>query len=103
MSCKELIEIFKEIGDKMICDYNTKKCTFFPQNLSCDISPDSRIDIENLIGDLGLKPYTKLYHIPTPSWNSNLERLHRFQIKNTYGMIMEINKESKEWYQKKIE
>lgn len=96
MSCKELIEIFRDTGKKMICNYNTKKCTFFPQNLSCDITPSSRGDLEDLISDLSFKPYVKLYHVPTQSWNSSLERLHRFQIKNTYGMIMEINNESKE-------
>jgi hypothetical protein len=99
MSCKELIDMFREIGGKIICDYYTQKCTFFPKNTSCDINSNTREDLEKLISDFGLKQYVKFYHMPTPSWNPPLERLHKFQIKNTYGMTMEMDVKDKEWYQ----
>ena len=109
MSCKEIFELFKNMGGKMECNYITKKCrltnrnasenTVIPQNLSCDITTHDAIsNLEELISDIGLKPYVSTHHISTPMCNVSIDRLHKFHIKNTNGIILEFKKDNKEWY-----
>jgi hypothetical protein len=112
MSCKELFDLFKTIGEKLECNYTTKKCTLserhnitvsYPKNLSCDIKPESIGNLEDLISEIGFKPYVKLYNIPDKSYDVPLGRLHAYHIKNTNGIVIEINNKDKEWYQKRTE
>jgi hypothetical protein len=100
MSCKELFEMFKKNGEKLECHYITKKCTIIPQNLSCDTTPDTYNDIEDLIGNFGYNPYVKVIHIPL-NWIRPvfIERIHKYQIKDTIGFTMKINNDEKIWYQ----
>jgi hypothetical protein len=92
--------MFKKIGDKIECNYITKKCTL--KSLTCDITSDNIGDLEGLINEIGFKPYVKIFHISAPSYNApSIERLHRFHIKHTNGIVIKINNEDKEWYQKK--
>jgi len=92
MSCKELIEKFKILGDKINCNYITKKCTFNLDNTTCNF--DNK-DLDNLIDDTYLKPYYKISYIDS---KIPIQRLHRYQIKNTKNIIIELDKEKKEWY-----
>jgi hypothetical protein len=102
-SCKELMELFKTMGGKMECDYITKKCTHIhtlPSSLSsCHMTtPDDVRELENVINDISLKPYVKVYHFPTSNGSVSIERLHRFHLKNINGIAMEFTKENKIWY-----
>lgn len=85
----------------MDCDYTTKKCTHTLQShLSCHmITPDDMRELENVINDISMKPYVKVYHFPmTTNGSFPIERLHRFHLKNIDGISMEFTKENKIWY-----
>ena len=43
ISCKELIDMFQQIGGKLLCNYNTKKCTLLPQDVKCNFQTDDNI------------------------------------------------------------
>ena len=83
----------------MECDYITKKCTHTLQShLSCHmITPDDVRELENVINDISLKPYVKVY-FPMSNGSFPIERLHRFHLKNINGISMEFKKENKIWY-----
>jgi len=99
LSCKELIDIFNKIGGKFVCNYDTKQCTLLPQNVSCKILPENKMDIGSLLTDLA---YSGQYHncvttIPESEKNKK-DRfiripLHDYQEKGVDGFIIEFSKD----------
>jgi len=49
VSCKELVDIFEKVGGKLICKYDTKKCTFYPQGLTCNLKYNDVIKIDTIL------------------------------------------------------
>jgi len=60
VSCKELIDIFRKVGGKLVCTYDTRQCTLLKENKSCNIQPENKVDIGSLLCDFAYSgEYTK--------------------------------------------
>ena len=78
VSCKELIAIFETVGGKFECNYNNKKCTFYPQNIECKIKSTDGGAIDMMLWR---------YHVGV-----TYSKIHRYQDLSTSGFIVEFYK-----------
>lgn len=95
INCKELITIFKKIGGELICKYDTKTCTFLPNNITCKIKNDNRVDLDNIL--LISSGYFDDYVTILPESEESKKRIfmqdtiHNYQEKNSGGFIIKFN------------
>jgi hypothetical protein len=96
VSCKELIEIFQKTGGKMICTYDTRKCTLLKQNMTCNILPENKMDLGSLLCDFA---YSGSYDqcvkmFPESEKNKNdrfvQEPIHDYQEKGAGGFVIKL-------------
>ncbi len=90
VSCKELVEIFNKVGGKMEFRYDTKKCTFLPQNIVSDIKPENKVDIDSLLMDFAYQHDKYITHLPT---TKRIEKIHNYQEDNDIGFTIEFAKD----------
>ena len=91
--CEELISIFDKIGGKLVCSYDTKSFTLFPQNITCKITNKNRIDIDCLLNSFAYKHDTYVSILPESEESKKKfmeERIHNYQEKNSNGFIIEF-------------
>ena len=97
--CKELIDIFNKIGGKFVCNYDTKQCTLLPQNVSCKILPENKMDIDSLLTDLVFSgQYENCVKTFPESEKAKREPyvrapLHHYQEKGIDGFMIEFSKD----------
>lgn len=85
-NCKELFEIFEKVGGKIICKYDTKKCTFFPQMIYCLMKPEDDVNLGILLKKFEPLHYDYVTRIC-------IETIHRYQNESSIGFIIEHEKE----------
>jgi hypothetical protein len=93
VSCKELVEIFNKVGGKMEFRYDTKKCTFLPQNIVGDIKPENKYDIDKLLMDFAYQHDKYVTHLPIIDTMNRIEKLHNYQENNDIGFTIEFAKD----------
>lgn len=97
LSCKEIITIFEKIGGKMVCNYDTRQCTLFPQNITVNVKKDDKIILGSLISQYAYSSHFNDFVTLLPesdeSKNSPFlrELIHDYQEKNTGGFIIEYH------------
>lgn len=91
MSCKELIQIFEKIGGKFECNYETRTCTLFPNNITCKMSKDNSTEIGYFVSQYAYSGHFDDFVKLLPDNKSPfIEVVHDYQIKNTGGFIIEF-------------
>jgi hypothetical protein len=92
VSCKELVGIFNKVGGKMMFNYDTKKCTFLPQNIVSEIKPENNVDIDSLLMDFAYQHDKYVTHLPIVDNTKCIEKLHNYQEKDDVGFTIEFAK-----------
>lgn len=96
VSCKELIDIFRKVGGKLVCTYDTRQCTLLNENKSCNILPENKVDIGSLLCDFAYSgEYTKCVTTFPESAQSRRqlfvqEKIHDYQEKGVGGFTIEL-------------
>jgi hypothetical protein len=93
MNCKELITIFEKIGGKFKCDYNSNKCTIYPQNINCQIDHNSYINLDMLLMKFAKESYKYKSYLPSEN-NNNIEILQNYQQVPISGFIIKFNRDN---------
>jgi hypothetical protein len=99
LSCKDLISTFEKVGGKFVCNYDTRQCTMFPQNISAKITKDDKVDLGHFISQYAYSGqfdnFVTLLPESEESKKSSFlrELVHDYQQKNTGGFIIEFSKD----------
>lgn len=95
LSCKELFDIFQKVGGKLECKYDTKKCTFLPQNVTCDITNSDKDNLDSLVWNYAPTSYGVFTRISLLESIKPVEILHNYQFENDIGFVIEFSKYKK--------
>jgi hypothetical protein len=96
VTCKELIDIFSKVGGSLVCTYDTRRCTLLPQNVSCKILPENKVDIGSLLCDFAYSGEYRKCVTTFPESEQSKERLfvqdkiHDYQEKGVGGFVIKL-------------
>lgn len=96
LQCKELIEIFKKVGGTFLCEYDSKTCYLFPNNINCKIKSENKEDIDTLLSDFAYSPNYDEFVSDLPESEESKKSIfvntpiHNYQLKNTGGFAINL-------------
>jgi len=86
-SCSTLIKTFDKIGGKIIFNYETKQCTYYPPKIVSNIESKDSVNIDSLLMNFAYVNYKFVEYIPLKN-KINIEPLHIYQEPLTKGFII---------------
>ena len=84
------------MGGKLVCTYDTRKCTLLNENISCNILPENKVDLGSLLCDFAYSgEYDRCVTTFPESEQSKQRRfvqepIHDYQEKGVGGFMIEL-------------
>ncbi len=87
MPCSELTEIFKKIGGRFECDYETRKCVLYPNKVFCNISKTGE-ELDDIL--YNFVPGNFIEELPINDKNIKIDKIHHYQEKTSRGFVIKM-------------
>jgi hypothetical protein len=93
-SCKELVQLFENIGGKIECNYETKQCVLYPQNIKCDFEKYDGVYFDSVLEKFSHNGQwrTHITDLPLKKNTTPPIKYHNFQKASAGGFRIQFNR-----------
>jgi len=93
-SCKELVQLFENLGGKIECNYETKQCALYPQNIKCDFDKYSGAQFDSVLEKFSHNGQwrTHITDLPLKKNTTPTIKYHNFQNMSAGGFRIQYDR-----------